>query len=556
MQWFAQLTALATFILLVAGGLVTSTDTGLAVPDWPLSYGTLFPPMVGGIRYEHTHRVIAGIVAVMIGILAMWLWLREPRRWIRWLGYGAFAGVLAQAILGGLTVLFLLPPAISMAHACLGPLVFSIVVCLAVALNPRWAEQPLQLSWPLSVRALSFGVAVAGIFQLAAGAILRHSGRALGLHVGGAAVLTLLIGALWWQTRHLASARALVTRLVVLISAQLALGVSAWGHREHVLITTAHQAVGALLLASAFVMMLKVCRSTFPIPHSPFPIPLGAYWQLTKPRVTMMALLTTAVGFLMGSTVFTDTWRLLPTLFGAWLVGGGASALNQWYEREADVLMERTKGRPLPSGRLQPRAALIFGTASVVTGLISLWFLTNQMATWCALMTAVIYVGVYTPMKRRSSFCTLVGAIPGALPPLIGWTAASGTFSLEAWVLFAILFLWQLPHFLAIAWVHQEDYRQAGFRMLPVIDPSGESTARQMVVYGLALLLTSLFPTILGITGPIYFVAAFILGSWLLLTTLKAAPRPSSVVAHHLFFASVGYLPLVLFVMVVDKTFL
>ncbi len=546
MQRFAQLTALATFILLVAGGLVTSTDSGLAVPDWPLSYGTLLPPMVGGIRYEHTHRVIAGLVALMIAALAMWLRVREPRRWVRRLGYGALAAVLTQAVLGGLTVLFLLPPAISVAHACLGPFVFCALVCLAIVLNPDWSAEQLSVSIPSSVRVMSLGLAGVIVLQLILGAVLRHSGRALSLHLIGATLIALLVVWLWWKARHLTGVHRLVSVLVTGVVVQVALGFVAWTHRDHVLVTTAHQALGALLLAGATVLVIHHLRFER----------LHAYWELTKPRVTMMALLTTAVGFLMGSTIFTDTWRLMPTLLGAWWVGSGANALNQWYEREADALMERTKDRPLPSGRLQPQGAFIFGISSIVAGLMCLWFFVNEMATWCALMTAVIYVGVYTPMKRRSSFCTLVGAIPGALPPLIGWTASAGTFGLEAWVLCAILFLWQLPHFLAIAWWYQDDYRHAGFRMLPVIDPSGDSTARQMVVYGLALLLTSLFPTLLGITGPLYFVAAFIMGSWLLWATVKAAHGHSPAIAHRVFFTSVGYLPLVLFVMVVDKTFL
>ncbi|OGX32892.1 MAG: protoheme IX farnesyltransferase, partial [Omnitrophica WOR_2 bacterium RIFCSPHIGHO2_12_FULL_64_13] len=284
--------------------------------------------------------------------------------------------------------------------------------------------------------------------------------------------------------------------------------------------------------------------------------------ELTKPRVTMMALLTTAVGFLMGSTIYTDPATLIPTLIGAWLVGSGANALNQWAEHDADALMERTKIRPLPTGRLQPWQACTFGVTMAITGLACLWLFVNALATWCALTTLVIYVNVYTPMKRLSPLCTLIGAVPGALPPIIGWAAASGSLSLEAWVLCAILFLWQLPHFLAIAWVHRDDYRRAGFRMLSVVDPTGQSTARQMVVYGLALLVTSLFPAVLGAAGLLYVLAALSLGSWLLWTAWQAvsplthAVKGSDRGAQRLFLASVGYLPLVLGIMVVDKTFL
>ncbi|MBI4354700.1 MAG: protoheme IX farnesyltransferase [Candidatus Omnitrophica bacterium] len=556
MHRFAQLTALATFILLIAGGLVTSTDSGLAVPDWPLSYGTLFPPMVGGIRYEHTHRVIAGIVALMIGALAMWLRVREPRRWVRRLGYGALAAVVTQAVLGGLTVLFLLPPMISVAHACLGPLVFSTLACLAVTLSPTWSEKRLDISPPRSMRVMSLGLVGMTVFQLLVGAVLRHAGHALWLHLVGAVLLTMLMMRLWWHTRRQQSTRHLVTGLVMLLGAQLALGFLAWGHRDHVLMTTAHQAIGALVLALACVLVLKIWRGAARDTIYEIRNTLKAYWNLTKPRVTMMGLLTTAVGFLMGSTIFTDAWRLLPTLLGAWWVGSGANALNQWYEREADALMERTKGRPLPSGRLRPWQALVFGVATAAMGLGCLWLFVNTLSTWCAAATLVIYLNVYTPMKRRSSLCTLVGAIPGALPPLIGWTAASGSLSLEAWVLCAMLFLWQLPHFLAIAWVHRDDYRRAGFRMLSVVDPSGQSTSRQMMLSGFALLVTSLLPSVLGVTGALYFLAALGMGSWLLLTAWRAALGHSDAGAQRLFLASIGYLPLVLFIMVVDKTLL
>ena len=566
MHTYAVITAVATFFLLIAGGLVTSTDSGLAVPDWPLSYGTLFPPMVGGIRYEHTHRVIAGIVALLIAVLAIWLRRREPRQWVRRLGEGALAAVFAQAVLGGLTVLWMLPPSISVAHACLGPLVFCMLVCVAVVLDPRWLRAQGDVLGPRAVRLGSLGLFGLMVVQLIVGAVLRHTGQALALHLVGATAIVSLVAWLWWSARRLRSAHRLVTGLILGMVVQLALGWFAWRQREPVLMTTAHQSLGALLLASASVLVFTAWRgvlrtSNFEL-RTPWRARVGAFWELTKPRVTMMALLTTAVGFLMGSTIYTDPATLIPTLIGAWLVGSGANALNQWAEHDADALMERTKIRPLPTGRLQPWQACTFAVTMAITGLACLWLFVNALATWCALTTLVIYVNVYTPMKRLSPLCTLIGAVPGALPPIIGWAAASGSLSLEAWVLCAILFLWQLPHFLAIAWVHRDDYRRAGFRMLSVVDPTGQSTARQMVVYGLALLVTSLFPAVLGAAGLLYVLAALSLGSWLLWTAWQAvsplthAVKGSDRGAQRLFLASVGYLPLVLGIMVVDKTFL
>jgi protoheme IX farnesyltransferase len=180
--------------------------------------------------------------------------------------------------------------------------------------------------------------------------------------------------------------------------------------------------------------------------------------------------------------------------------------------------------------------------------------LVNALTSVLACITLVSYVGLYTPLKRKTALCTLVGAIPGAMPPLIGWAGACGKLDLEAWVLFAILFLWQLPHFLALAWVYRDDYARAGFQMLPVVDPSGLSTARQMVLYGLALLPTSLLPTLLGVTGPFYFIGAAVVGVWFFGTAVSAARHRSCALANRLFLASVGYLPVVLSLMVIDKT--
>ncbi|OGX32891.1 MAG: hypothetical protein A3E56_00640, partial [Omnitrophica WOR_2 bacterium RIFCSPHIGHO2_12_FULL_64_13] len=260
MHRFAQLTAAATFLLLIAGGLVTSTDSGLAVPDWPLSYGTLFPPMVGGIRYEHTHRVIAGIVALLIAVLAIWLRRREPRQWVRRLGEGALAAVFAQAVLGGLTVLWMLPPSISVAHACLGPLVFCMLVCVAVVLDPRWLRAQGDVLGPRAVRLGSLGLFGLMVVQLIVGAVLRHTGQALALHLVGATAIVSLVAWLWWSARRLRSAHRLVTGLILGMVVQLALGWFAWRQREPVLMTTAHQSLGALLLASASVLVFTAWR--------------------------------------------------------------------------------------------------------------------------------------------------------------------------------------------------------------------------------------------------------------------------------------------------------
>ncbi|MBI3321776.1 MAG: COX15/CtaA family protein [Candidatus Omnitrophica bacterium] len=267
---YAVLTAGATFLLLIAGGLVTSTDSGLAVPDWPLSYGTWFPPLVGGIRYEHGHRMIAAVVAVMILVLAVWLGGMERRRWVRWLGYSALGAVFLQALLGGLTVLLLLPPQISIAHACLGQTVFCLVVCLARCTAPDWPDVPERFDDPAAVfrQRLGFTLALVAVIQLVLGAVIRHTGLLVGLHVGGAVILACVTGALAASVarvrRRIPWILSAARRLVILVSLQLALGAAVFTHRLVAGLRTAHVAVGALILAQSIVLAWELLRRTLP----------------------------------------------------------------------------------------------------------------------------------------------------------------------------------------------------------------------------------------------------------------------------------------------------
>ena len=240
-------------------------------------------------------------------------------------------------------------------------------------------------------------------------------------------------------------------------------------------------------------------------------------------------------------------------MIGTALVAGGASAFNQVIERVPDSLMRRTRFRPVPDGRLQPVESLVFATALALAGLTFLGAAVNRLSAMVALVTLLTYALVYTPLKRRSSFATVIGAIPGALPPVIGWAAARGALSQGAWVLFAIVFLWQLPHFLAIAWMYRDDYARAGFVMLPVIEPDGRSTARQAVFYCAALLPVSLAPTLIGLTNTWYFAAALGLGLLFLGLTLKFARTRAVADARRLFLASIIYLPLLWILMIVGR---
>ncbi|HJY86902.1 MAG TPA: heme o synthase, partial [Candidatus Acidoferrales bacterium] len=238
----------------------------------------------------------------------------------------------------------------------------------------------------------------------------------------------------------------------------------------------------------------------------------AAYLALTKPDVSLLVVITTLAGFYLGSRVPVDTLRMAYTVFGTSLIAGGTSALNHYFERASDACMRRTASRPLPSGQLQPAEALWFGVGLVTAGTIYLFLAVSALPSLLALGTCVSYLGAYTPLKRRTTLATLVGAFPGAVPPLIGWAAARGTLSREAWILYAVMFLWQFPHFLAIAWMYREDYARAGIRMLPVVDRSGKATFAQILFTAIALVPVSLLPAVIGEAGARYFFGALVLG--------------------------------------------
>jgi protoheme IX farnesyltransferase len=280
---------------------------------------------------------------------------------------------------------------------------------------------------------------------------------------------------------------------------------------------------------------------------------VSAYLELTKPRITFLIVLTSAAGFGLASRGNLNYAALTSALFGIALLSSGIATLNQYMERDLDGLMRRTAGRPLPSGKLLPWEAMAFGVGLTVAAEIYLLAFVNPLSAMLGLTVIAGYLFGYTPLKTRTSLSTLVGAFPGAVPPLIGWTAARGELSIEGWVLFAILFLWQFPHFLAIAWMYREDYSRAGILMLPVVEPDGRVTAQQIVVYTLMLIPVSLLPTILGMSGKVYFYGAIILGLLFLYSSVRAAFSLSRQQARRLLLASVLYLPLLFILMVLNK---
>jgi protoheme IX farnesyltransferase len=275
--------------------------------------------------------------------------------------------------------------------------------------------------------------------------------------------------------------------------------------------------------------------------------------ELVKARLSLLVLITTLVGFLSGWNGPLDYFLLGATLLGTALSAFGASALNQWWERALDALMKRTEDRPLPAKRLHPRDALLFGLLFCFSGVAILFFFVNLLAAFFAAATVVIYILAYTPLKQRTTLNTLLGAVPGALPPLIGWAGATNDVGVGGVVLFLILWFWQMPHFLAIAWLYREDYAAAGFRMLSVNDPEGFMTSRQALLYALGLLAVSLLPTLLGMTSSSYFMAALLLGILFVITALLFLKNRTRKNARLLFFASIIYLPLILGALVFFK---
>jgi len=586
--------------LLGAGGLVTSTGSGLAVPDWPLSFGQVFPPMVGGVLFEHGHRLIAAGVGLLMVILGAWYWRREPRHGVRRLALAALAAVVVQGLLGGMTVLLRLPTAVSVAHACLAQAVFAAVAFLALATSRRFVlDRPDPLVRGTAVPIWGLGLLACGLIygQLVLGAVVRHTGAGLAirdfplalgrivpplqstpvaLHFAHRLVaLVILLVVAWVAIRVLRSSAArrelgvpaaFAAALVVL---QIGLGGAAVLTRLAVIPATLHVVNGALLLAACGVLTVRAWRgdraarqaapagewsATGPSSAARPAARVADYLALIKPRVTFMVLVTTAAGFHLGAGGPLDATRLILTLLGTLLVAAGTSALNQYAEREADARMLRTRDRPLPAGRMAPPAALLFALLISTAGLGILAAWVNVVSAVLALLTLGLYIVVYTPLKKTTPLSTLVGAVPGALPPLIGWAAAAGSIAGGGLALFAILFVWQLPHSLAIASMYRDDYARGGFRLLPVTHPNGGMTERQILVHAVALLPVSLLPTIIGVAGPIYFAGALVLGLGLAASAVPVLFDRTTRAARRVLLVSVVYLPVLLGLLAFDRT--
>jgi protoheme IX farnesyltransferase len=280
---------------------------------------------------------------------------------------------------------------------------------------------------------------------------------------------------------------------------------------------------------------------------------VSAYVALTKPDVSFLVLITTAAGYYMGARGPVNWLHMLQTVFATMLIAAGTAALNHYIERESDRYMRRTASRPLPSGVLHPAQALAFGIVLSIAGAIALYVFAGWLAAALGVATCVGYLFAYTPLKKRTVWATFVGAFPGAIPPMIGWVAATGSLDMGAWLLFGILFLWQFPHFHAIAWMYREDYARAGIQMLPVVDPEGKRTFRQIIWTAVGLIGVSLLPSVVGLAGMMYFFGALVVSLGLLQVCVWAAAQKTNVRAKWLMHATVMHIPVLLGLMVYDK---
>ena len=570
---YACLLAGLTFLLIVAGASVTSNRAGLAVPDWPTSYGHhmfSFPlaKMVGGIFYEHGHRLLASIVGLVTTGLAIWTFFGQRDRLVRRLGLTALALVLIQGLLGGLTVIFFLPPPISIAHAALAQGFFCLTLALALVTSPRWQQPATETPRARLLQWLALLTTGLVYLQLILGATVRHADRAVLWHIFGA--IAVFIGAGVAVMALLPSVRrrdffAPAIALGFLIFTQLWVGaftlvvrVPKADHGQldpiQVWIPTLHLAIGAAILACSFVLTLKTWRYLRAPVETPS-VPWGAYVDLVKPRIVTMVLVTTTLGYFLGQAGIQSWPGLILTLLGVGLATGGSAVLNNYLERDSDAKMQRTRHRALPAGLIEPQHALGLGVSLVLAGVLLLARGVNLLTAFLVLLATFLYVLVYTPLKKISWLNTTFGAIPGAIPPMAGWAAATGRVDVGAWVLFAILFVWQHPHFFAIAWMYRDDYRAAGFQMLPVVEPDGRSTFRQTILFSVLLIGVSLLPTLVGMTGWVYFIGALVMGLVLLATGCLFAVTKTFDDARRLLKASVIYLPLLLILIVADAGF-
>jgi len=628
---YSKFTAFSTLGLIFAGGLVTSTGSGLAVPDWPNTYGEFmftfpFSKWVGGIFYEHLHRLLASFVGFLTLILSIWLWRTESRLWMKKLGFFALGTVIVQGILGGLTVIFLLPTFISMTHGILAQTFFCITIAIAYSLSKEWNSFDRSLAKDENISFVKWSMGLTGLvyIQLILGALMRHTGAGLAIldfpladgkfipmlndllltsinydrfdlglepvnmsqviihlfHRIGAFVVLIAATGLTVQTfRHQREEDKILIPVLffdLLLLTQIALAAFVIWSGKTPIITTFHVWTGALLLGTSFFLTLRSLLIFLPegrlqllFKHQPLTVEkftglksyLSSLWELMKPRIVWLVLVSTVIGYYLGAlksgkSILADPWMLIHTVIGTAFVAGGAGVLNHYLERDLDSQMKRTMKRPIPSGRIKPNTARRFGIFISGMGVIYLLSAVNTPTAVVAFATLFLYLIVYTPLKMKTTWNTLIGAIPGALPTLGGWLAASGNLELGGWILFGILFLWQIPHFFAIAWLYRYDYGRVGFKMLPVTDPSMRKTSAFSVLFCALLVLCTTLLHLNGIAGKVFMWGSLLLGITFLALAIDASRGWTELRARRLLRGSIIYLPTLLIILVIDQSLL
>jgi protoheme IX farnesyltransferase len=577
---FAIMMAIATYLLIVDGGSVHGSGSSLACPDWPLCNGMVLPKMEGGVAVEHSHRIAALTVVILtLAIAALHTrWATPMQRRLRRFGWLAAGVVLLQALLGGLTVKLRLPTAVSTGHLANALLFFVIILYIAVRARPAGAAvaPPVPLR-PTAVR-LALVTAVAVFFQMVLGGLVRHSGAALAcldvpfcrgalwphahplvlLHVLhrlnalAVAALVLVSSVVTLRAaRERPGLRALALIAPVLVAAQIALGIRAVQTFLDFVTVEAHLGVATALLAAQILIVLRGRPEAAPGRfEARWPLELA---RLAKPRITAMVVLTFAGGVWLAPGHI-EPWRAVATILGVAMLVGASNAFNMYFERDVDPLMARTRSRPLPSGSVTPEAALVFATALGCVAIPLLFIGGNLLTGLLGLLALVTYVAVYTPLKRYSGTALFVGAVPGALPPLMGWTAVTGHIGAAGLGLFAILFLWQIPHFLAIAIYGAADYARAGFKVLP-LEISARATRTTIVVSSVVLVAATMLLEPLRVAGAGYAVCAALLGAVLVGWAAAGFRRAAAGAwARSLFLFSIVYLTLLFVALVVDRT--
>jgi heme o synthase len=572
----------ATFMLIAVGGLVRATDSGLGCPDWPRCFGRLAPPAELHAWIEHSHRLVAAVVVVLVALLAVAAWRTGQPRGVRRTAAAAVVVVLTQALIGAVVVWWKLEAESVTLH--LGTALLLVALLEFVAFRARWPAGPRVRRDRGFVRLAAAGAALVYLQMLVGSTVTgHHAGLAYPLNVllpdlgpavariqlahrGLAAVAAALVVAIWLVARRTQRAHPTVTRLAGyaagLVLVQVVLGVANVANRLSALTVVPHLVVGSLLWGTMFALVLHADRFTGTAerdPAEPESLPArsarqsaAAYFLLTKPRIVELLLVTTVPTMLIAERGIPSLWLVAATLFGGALSAASANVINCYLDRDIDALMRRTARRPLPAHRVDPADALRFGLVLGVAGFAWLWATVNLLSAVLATAAILFYVFVYTlGLKRRSTQNIVIGGAAGAVPVLVGWSAVTGRVELPALVLFAIIFYWTPPHFWALALRYKDDYAAAGVPMLPVVRGATE-TSTQILYYTVLLVTVTLLLYPAGRMGAIYLAAAVALGAAFIWRALALRRDLSSKRAIRLFSFSNQYLALLFLAMAVD----